>query len=147
MPVADSPVSRSAVSPSSAASSFAVTPAPPYYAVIFTSLRQAAPTTAANAPDNSADEDVDGYGAMAALMLASAAQQDGYLGVESAREEVGITVSYWASLEAIAAWKRDSEHALAQRLGRAGWYSAYRVRISKVEREYGFVRDGEPAPI
>ncbi len=104
------------------------TPAAPYYAVIFTSLRHA--------------RDGDGYGAMADTMMAMAARQPGYLGVESAREDVGITVSYWSSLEAIAAWKRESEHQLAQRLGRQGWYSAYKVRICRVERDYGFERAG-----
>ncbi len=114
MPIARTPIAR--------------TPTAPYYAVIFTSLRN--------------ERDGDGYGAMADAMMTMAARQSGYLGVESAREEVGITVSYWASLEAIAAWKRDSEHLLAQRLGRQGWYSAYKVRICRVEREYAFEHAG-----
>jgi heme-degrading monooxygenase HmoA len=100
----------------------AATPEPPYYAVIFTSLRT--------------DGD-RGYGAMSERMLELAAQQEGFLGVESAREDIGITVSYWTSLEAIRKWKADVEHREAQRLGRDLWYSAYRVRISRVEREYG----------
>ncbi len=99
------------------------TPPAPYYAVIFTSLRT----------------DVeDGYGAMSEAMVASAAMQPGFLGVESAREEVGITVSYWDSLEAIAAWKRDGAHLVAQKLGRDNWYTAYKTRICKVEHDYGF---------
>ena len=113
----------------------ASTPAAPYYAVIFTSLRSK-PGTHANG-DGAAD---DGYGAMADIMAESAARQPGYLGVESAREEVGITVSYWSSLEAILAWKHDSDHLLAQRLGRQDWYDAYHVRICRVERDYGFTR-------
>jgi heme-degrading monooxygenase HmoA len=103
----------------------AETPTPPYFAVIFSSLR----TTGD-----------DGYAAMAALMDELAARQPGFLGVESARENLGITVSYWRDLEAIAAWKRDIDHASAQRLGRERWYEAYRVRIARVEREYGFAR-------
>jgi heme-degrading monooxygenase HmoA len=98
------------------------TPAAPYYAVIFSSLR--------TATDN-------GYGAMADRMLELAAQQPGYLGVESARDDgVGITVSYWASLEAIRAWKANAEHREAQRRGRSEWYSAFRLRVAKVERDY-----------
>jgi heme-degrading monooxygenase HmoA len=100
----------------------ATTPEPPYYAVIFTSLRT--------------DGD-RGYAAMADRMLELAAQQEGFLGVESAREDVGITVSYWTSLEAIRNWKAHIEHQEAQRLGRELWYAHYRVRITKVEREYG----------
>ncbi len=101
----------------------AQTPPPPYYAVIFTSLR------------TPGDE---GYGNMAALMEELARQQPGYLGLESARDGLGITVSYWLNVKAIQAWKMQLDHLQAQRLGREHWYSAYKVRISKVEREYGF---------
>jgi len=100
----------------------AQTPKPPYYAVVFTSLRT--------------DGD-NGYGAMAERMLELAAQQEGFLGVESAREELGITVSYWDSLEAIRNWKQHSEHQEAQRLGHKVWYSEFKVRVAKVERDYG----------
>ncbi|MGY0216522.1 antibiotic biosynthesis monooxygenase family protein [Endozoicomonadaceae bacterium StTr2] len=97
------------------------TPQPPYYAVIFTSIRT---------PDD------NGYSKMADRMLQLASQQDGFLGVESAREEVGITVSYWRDLEAIRAWKQNAEHLQAQQLGRDKWYSAFTTRIARVEREY-----------
>ncbi|MBX2890272.1 MAG: antibiotic biosynthesis monooxygenase [Saprospiraceae bacterium] len=100
----------------------AKTPNPPYYAVIFSSTR------------TQIDE---GYGQMAEQMLQLAAQQPGFLGVESARNEVGITVSYWESLEAIRHWKAHAEHLVAQRLGREKWYSAYKTRICRVERDYG----------
>jgi heme-degrading monooxygenase HmoA len=97
---------------------------PPYYAVIFTSERT---------PGDA------GYRAMSERMLELAAAQPGFLGVESVRdaEGVGITVSYWNSPEAIAAWKQHSEHLEAQRLGRTKWYSAFRLRVCRVEREYG----------
>jgi heme-degrading monooxygenase HmoA len=101
----------------------AATPPAPYYAVIFTSLRT----------------DVDaGYGAMAEHMVELAAQQPGFLGVESAREGLGITVSYWESLEAIRAWKANAEHLVAQQTGRSDWYRQYKTRIARVERDYGF---------
>lgn len=101
----------------------ASTPAPPYYAVIFTSLRTGT---------------ADGYGEMAEAMVELAKTQPGFLGVESARNELGITVSYWESLEAIKNWKQNSDHLLAQRYGREKWYSHYKTRICKVERDYGF---------
>jgi heme-degrading monooxygenase HmoA len=97
-------------------------PTPPYYAVIFTSHRT---------------EGDNGYGEMAERMAELAAQQPGYLGMESAREDLGITVSYWESLEAIRNWKQNAEHQEAQRLGHQQWYSSFRVRVAKVEREYG----------
>lgn len=102
----------------------ATTPQPPYYAVIFTSLRT---------------EGDRGYGHMAERMVTLAAQQPGFLGVESARTEggLGITVSYWESEEAIAAWKAVAEHRIAQESGRKVWYAGYQLRAAKVEREYG----------
>ena len=103
-------------------SKIAETPNPPYYAVIFSSTRTEA--------DN-------GYEAMSDRMLELAAEQPGYLGVESAREEVGITVSYWSDLESIANWKANVEHQQARKLGHEKWYSEFKVRISKVERDYG----------
>lgn len=93
----------------------------PYYAVIFTSVRT---------------EGDNGYAEMAEKMEELAKTQDGFLGIESARNEVGITVSYWTSLEAIKNWKTNSEHLLAQQYGKQKWYSFYKVRICKVEREY-----------
>ena len=100
------------------------TPAPPYYAVIFTSERT--------------DGD-RGYGTMAERMVELASKQPGFLGVESARtaDGLGITVSYWASEEAIRAWKADVQHTTAQEAGKGTWYADYQVRIARVEREYG----------
>jgi heme-degrading monooxygenase HmoA len=102
--------------------SISQTPPPPYYAVIFTSIR--------NEGDNN-------YAQTAERMSELAKQQPGYLGHESAREEIGITVSYWESLEAIRNWKMNTEHLFAQKKGREEFYSKYKVRIAKVERDYG----------
>lgn len=105
-------------------SSLARTPEPPYYAVIFSSRRS---------------EGEHGYGAMAERMLQLAAQQPGFLGVESVRDAsgFGITVSYWATEEAISAWKANMEHQAAQRGGKQLWYANYELRIARVERAYG----------
>ncbi|MEO7310508.1 MAG: antibiotic biosynthesis monooxygenase [Chitinophagaceae bacterium] len=104
----------------------APTPRPPYYAVIFTSFK------------TGSDE---GYDLMSQRMAALAMQQPGYLGQESARDGLGITVSYWESLEAIKNWKQNTEHLFAQQQGRAKWYSAFKTRICLVERDYGFELD------
>ena len=103
-------------------SQIASTPKPPYYAVIFTSIKT---------------EDDDGYAEMAEQMATLAARQPGFLGMETARDGIGITVSYWESLDAIRNWKQQADHQQAQRLGRERWYQSYRIRISKVERDYG----------
>ena len=75
---------------------------------------------------------------MAEKMEQLAKQQPGFIGVESARNEIGITVSYWKSLEAIKNWKMNLDHLDAQQKGRSAWYKNYKVRIAKVEREYEF---------
>ena len=99
------------------------TPPPPYYAVIFTSVKTI---------------DDAGYNDMSALMVELAQQQPGYLGHESARDGVGITVSYWQSLADIKTWKQETDHLLAQKLGKQQWYECYKTRICLVERDYGF---------
>jgi heme-degrading monooxygenase HmoA len=79
----------------------------------------------------------DGYAATAEQMLALASQQPGFLGFETARQAIGISVSYWTSLEAIQAWKENVTHQRAQRRAN-DWYRSFRVRVCRVEREYGF---------
>ncbi|MET3207895.1 UNVERIFIED_CONTAM: heme-degrading monooxygenase HmoA [Paenibacillus sp. PvR008] len=105
--------------------SIAKTPQPPYYAVIFTSER------------NEGDR---GYEKMGDKMLELAAKQPGFLGVESVRDSqgVGITVSYWESLDAIRSWKQHETHQVAQEKGKAEWYKSYGLRVCKVERDYFF---------
>lgn len=110
-----------------AATAFAKLPAPPYYAVMFSSQRRD-------------DGDGDGeYDATAQRMVELAAQQPGYLGVESTRgaDGFGITVSYWASEADILAWRRHAEHTLARERGRTRWYEHFELRVAKVERAYG----------
>ena len=103
---------------------FAGTPEPPYYAVIFTTQRT---------------EVDDGYGAMADFMVELASQQPGFLGVESVRDAsgFGITVSYWASQEAIAAWREHAQHRVARDTGRKKWYERFETRVARVERVSG----------
>ncbi|SFZ97305.1 hypothetical protein MNB_SV-5-1130 [hydrothermal vent metagenome] len=99
------------------------TPKAPYYAVIFTSKK--------------IDED-NGYDTMSSRMIELVSQQDGFLGFESAREELGITVSYWKDEKSIKDWKADLEHQKAQKLGKTVWYQQYKIRVAKVERDYSF---------
>jgi len=108
--------------------------APPYYAVVFTSVRSGAPG------DASGQDDGDGYEATAEAMIALAQQQPGYLGLDSARgaDGLGITVSYWRDAESVAAWREHADHAAARRRGRAAWYDSYVTHVAKVERSYGF---------
>jgi heme-degrading monooxygenase HmoA len=101
----------------------AKTPEPPYYAVIFTSVRT---------------EGDKGYAATSEKMEMLAKEQPGYLGIEHARNDIGITISYWSSLDAIKHWKENIHHQVAQNFGKRMWYSHYKVRICKVERDYDF---------
>ena len=102
------------------------TPTPPYYAVIFTSVR------------TKIDE---GYSKMSNEMEKLVKQQPGFLGFDSAREETGITVSYWKDLESIRLWRENEEHVVARLKGRKKWYECFNVRIAKVERDYSFDSD------
>ena len=104
----------------------AETPTPPYFVVIFTSVRT---------------EGDYGYNEMADQLVELACEQDGFLGVESARDEIGITVSYWRDLESIFHWRENIEHSIARKLGRELWYSSFKTRIAKVERDYGFEKE------
>lgn len=108
-------------------------PEPPYYAVIFTSLRRELPD--------------DGYGAAAERMEELAREQPGFLGVESARgaDGLGITVSYWATRDDVVAWGRHAEHILAQQRGRSEWYRWYSLKVCRVEAGREFSRPDEPA--
>ena len=74
---------------------------------------------------------------MSIKMLDLASEQPGFIGVESAREGVGITVSYWENLNTIKNWKANFEHKEAQKLGKKQWYSCFKTRICKVEHDYG----------
>jgi heme-degrading monooxygenase HmoA len=102
------------------------TPQPPYYAVIFTSIRT---------------EGDNGYSGMSEKMLELARQQEGFLGVESAREEIGITVSYWRDLDSIKKWKENTDHTFAREKGCKEWYQSFKIRISKVDRDYNFLKN------
>jgi len=102
------------------------TPPPPYYAVIFTSVRT--------------DVDIN-YASIAEQMVKLAKQQEGFLGVESARNEIGITVSYWKDLDSIKKWKQQTDHVMAQQMGRTHFYASYKTRICLVERDYIFEKE------
>ena len=97
-----------------------------YYAVIFTSMLS---------------EDIEGYSEMATNMEKLAEKQPGYLGFETARENLGISISYWNSLEDIKQWKANLDHQEAQRIGREKWYDQYTIRICRVERTYSFLKE------
>jgi heme-degrading monooxygenase HmoA len=102
------------------------TPKPPYYAVIFSSMRT---------------QIEDHYSEVADEMVELAKVQDGFLGIEFARNELGITVSYWRDLESIKKWRENIDHTIAREKGRKDWYSAFKTRIALVERDYGFEKE------
>jgi heme-degrading monooxygenase HmoA len=104
-------------------------PVPPYFAVVFASRRSS--------------EDDAGYAAMADRMAELAAEQPGYLGIDTVRgsDGFGITVSYWRTEDDIRNWHHNAEHRVAQAHGRARWYASFQLHVCKVERAYGF-----PAP-
>jgi heme-degrading monooxygenase HmoA len=102
----------------------ASTPQPPYYSVIFTSIK---------------NDGINNYEEVSLRMMELVENQPGFLGVEYAREDLGITVSYWKDLESIKNWKNNIEHLAAQKKGKTDFYKAFKVRIAKVERDYQFI--------
>ena len=104
----------------------AKTPKPPYYAVIFSSYRT---------------EEDNGYTEMADKMLDLAVKQKGFLGFESARKEIGITISYWSDLASIKKWKENTEHQIAIKKGKTHWYRHFKIRVAKVERDSEFIKE------
>jgi heme-degrading monooxygenase HmoA len=102
------------------------TPAPPYYAVIFT---------------NVLNGDDPRYEETAKKMTELAQLQEGFLGVESARNEIGITISYWKDLESIKKWKEQTDHLMAQQMGKDHFYKTYKTRISLVQKDYIFEKN------
>lgn len=103
----------------------ALTPSPPYYAVIFTSLRT---------------EGDQGYAETSKRLDELAEKAPGFLGQETVRSGLGVSISYWKDLDSIRIWKQEAEHLVAQQLGKEKWYTHYKVRIAKVERDYGFTK-------
>ena len=101
----------------------AKTPNSNYYAVIFTSILEG---------------DDPMYHKVSDQLVGLAKEQAGFLGIESARNDIGITVSYWKDLESIKKWKNQMDHSAAREQGRTKWYRSFKVRICKVERDYGF---------
>ena len=107
-------------------SGLANTPQPPYYAVTFTSIRT--------------DGD-NGYAEMAERMASLSSDSPGFLGMEHAASDgLSITICYWESLEAIAAWRQHEEHLLAQQKGYEQWYDSFATRVCRVERDNVFSR-------
>lgn len=104
-------------------------PAPPYYAVIFINQRT--------------DDDAEGYSLTADRMVELAQQQQGYLGIESVRDDTGkgITVSYWKDMDAIKGWKEDVEHQDARKKGKIDWYQDYQLQIARVEHGYRWIKN------
>lgn len=103
-------------------------PNPPYYAVIFSSRLR----------DHQNSQEASDYAAIADQMMVLASVQPGFLGVDSARSDIGLTVSYWQDETSIAAWRAHAEHHIARAMGKARWYSAFSVRVARVERQYGW---------
>jgi len=103
------------------------TPKPPYYTVVFTAKMS---------------EDTDGYETMAGRMVELASAQPGFLGIETAQNPDGssITVSYWRDEASITQWKQNLEHEAAQQAGRERFYAGYTVRVGRIDRDYGFDR-------
>ena len=101
------------------------TPPPPYVCAVFTSIRT----------------DIDeGYEKMNDNLFKEIYTISGYLGNESFRDKngFGINVSYWKDINSLKNWRDNQLHIKAQTFGKTKWYKEYKLRISKVQRDYEF---------
>lgn len=82
--------------------------------------------------------DADGYARAAAMMDKLAAQQEGYISMDSVRGTggLGITVSYWVTEASAKAWRDHPEHTAIRDAGRDRWYSEYSLHVAQVTRSY-----------
>lgn len=103
---------------------------PPYYAVVFTSVRT---------------QEQDGYPETAAHMEELVQDVPGFLGMDHAQTPGGlsITVGYFRDAEAIREWRSNTEHTAARKRGRFEWYQSYSLHVAKVERSSGFTRPAD----
>ena len=99
------------------------TPPTPYFAVIFTSIL---------------DEHDPEYFRMNDMLRQQAEKLDGFLGEDSARNDYGISISYWKDLDSIQQWRQNADHQWAKQKGRKDFYKEYKIRIARVERKYDF---------
>ncbi|MFE2581607.1 antibiotic biosynthesis monooxygenase family protein [Streptomyces sp. NPDC059378] len=107
---------------------------PPYYAVVFTTVRT---------------QDQSGYGETNARMEELVKDVPGYLGMDHAQTPggLGITVAYFRDADALTQWRTDAEHRAAQQRGRDRWYESYTLHVAKVERSHGFRRAEAPGSV
>ena len=54
-----------------------------------------------------------------------------------------VSLSFWRDEEAVRRWRNVQKHREAQAKGRGGIFSAYRLRICEVTRDYGMRERGE----
>ena len=88
------------------------------------------------------DADAVGYAQAATRMEELAAQQDGYIMMDSVRgsDGLGITVSYWTSEGAAKAWRDHPDHTAIRDAGRDRWYSHYSLHVAEVTRSYDWTK-------
>ena len=74
---------------------------------------------------------------------------DGFISIErfESLSQPGkiLSLSFWRDEEAVKEWRNIAEHRQAQRDGRNGIFSDYRLRIASVIRNYG-MHDRDEVP-
>ncbi|MFM9271429.1 antibiotic biosynthesis monooxygenase family protein [Halomonas elongata] len=74
---------------------------------------------------------------------------DGFISIERfqslADADRLLSLSFWRDEQAVIEWRRLEAHRAAQQAGRRSVFADYRLRIARVERDYG-MDDREQAP-
>ena len=91
----------------------------------------------------------DDYLDLAAALRPELDTIDGFVSIERfeslARPGKLLSISFWRDEAAIDKWRNLEQHRSAQRAGRDGIFSNYRLRVASVIRDYG-MHDRAAAP-
>ena len=72
---------------------------------------------------------------------------DGFISIERfqsiSNPDKFVSLSFWRDEEAVRNWRNLRQHREAQAKGRGGIFSAYRLRVCQVLRDYGNDQRGE----
>jgi heme-degrading monooxygenase HmoA len=84
---------------------------------------------------------VQDYLDIAARLRPELEKIDGFISIERfkslSQEGKILSLSFWRDEEAIARWRRQEQHQVAQRAGRDRIFRDYRIRVAAVVRDYG----------
>ena len=84
---------------------------------------------------------------LAASLRPALEQTDGFISIERfaslTNDGKVLSLSFWRDEESVRRWRNVQKHREAQSKGRGGIFSAYRLRVCQVLRDYSMEKRGE----